>query len=150
MTMVRLRSGCGRDLDRLPWMHPSGLATTAIEAIAPRADRGPDLGGTDCSPSKQLSSLALGLRSRYLHAPTIIPVKKPLLDLYGDFVQPFLGTICPVHLIPNVCLQGLYAIFSCFELTRQLLSEIQRLLVVFLSRTGCAVNQAQDRLPRSL
>jgi hypothetical protein len=34
-----------------------------------------------------------------LHAPTIIPAKKPLLDLYGDFVQPFLGTICPVHLI---------------------------------------------------
>ena len=83
----------------------------------------------------------------YLHAPTIIPAKKPLLDLYGDFVQPFLGTICPVHLIPNVCLQGLYAVFSCFELTRQLLSEVQRLLVVFLSRAGCAVNQAQDRLP---
>jgi hypothetical protein len=53
--------------------------------------------------------MALGLRSRYVHAPTIIPAKKPLLDLYGDFVQPLLGTICPVHLIPNVCLQCLNA-----------------------------------------
>ena len=124
---------------------------TALVGCIPRgSDHGADLGGTDCSPSEQLSSLALGLRSRYLHAPTIIPAKKPLLDLYGDFVQPFLGTICPVHLIPNVCLQGLYAVFSRFELSRQLLGEIQRLLVVFLNRTGCAVNQAQDRLPRSL
>jgi hypothetical protein len=79
----------------------------------------------------ELSSLALGLRSRYLHTPTIIPAKKPLLDLYGDFVQPFLGTICPVHLIPNVCFQGLYAVFSCFELSRQLLSEIQTLVGSF-------------------
>jgi hypothetical protein len=75
-------------------------APNALLGCIPRgSDHGADLGGTDCSPSEQLSSLALGLRSRYLHAPTIIPAKKPLLDLYGDFVQPFLGTICPVHLI---------------------------------------------------
>ena len=34
MTVVRLRSGCGRDPDRLAWMHPFGVATTAIEVIA--------------------------------------------------------------------------------------------------------------------
>jgi hypothetical protein len=107
-----------------------GVATTAIEAIAPRPIAGADLGGTDCSPSNYLPWL-WGLRSRYLHTPTIIPAKKPLLDLYGDFVQPFLGTICPVHLIPNVCFQGLYAVFSCFELSRQLLSEIQTLVGSF-------------------
>jgi hypothetical protein len=59
----------------------------------------------------QLSSLASSLRSRCLHAPTIILAKKLLLDLYRDFVQPLLGTVSPVGLKPNVCLKCLDAVF---------------------------------------
>jgi hypothetical protein len=69
-----------------------------------------------------------------------------LLNLYRDLIQPSLGSVCPLLVMPHVCLKLPYSVLSGPELTGQLMSHRESLLVLCLGIIGRAVNQPQNGL----
>ena len=77
---------------------------------------------------------------------TVVPAKEFLLNLYRDLMQPSLGSIRPLLVVPGVCLKLPYSVFGGAKLSRQLVSHFDGLLVVCLSITRRPVEQP-PRLP---
>ncbi len=67
-----------------------------------------------------LSLLISGNRlwRRSLRGTTIVSAKEILLNLYRDLVQPPLGPVRPVLVMPNVCLELPYPVFGGAKLNR--------------------------------
>jgi MFS family permease len=61
-------------------------------------------------------------------------------------MQPSLGSICPVLMVPDVCFKLPYSVFGGAKLSRQLVSHFDGLLVICLSITRRPVEQPQDCL----
>jgi hypothetical protein len=53
-----------------------------------------------------------------LRRAIVVSAKEFLLNLYGDLIQPFLGPIRPVLVMPNLCLKLAHSAFSGSNLTR--------------------------------
>jgi hypothetical protein len=49
---------------------------------------------------------------RWLRGTTILPAKEFLLNLHRDLIQPPLGPVCPVLMVPDLCLKLSYPAFS--------------------------------------
>jgi hypothetical protein len=49
---------------------------------------------------------------RWLRGPAIVPSKEILLNLHRDLIQPLLGPIRPVLVMPNLCLKLSHPAFS--------------------------------------
>ena len=61
-------------------------------------------------------------------------------------MQPPLGPVCPVLMVPDLCLKLSYSVFSVSELSGQLMSRRESMLVLCLGIIGRAVNQPQNGL----
>jgi hypothetical protein len=57
------------------------------------------------------------LRRRWLRVATVVPAKEFLLNLYRDLMQPSLGSIRPLLVVPGVCLKLSYPVFSTSKLS---------------------------------
>jgi len=60
---------------------------------------------------------------------TVVPAKEFLLNLYRDLMQPSLGSIRPLLVVPGVCLKLPYSVFGGAKLSRQLVSHFDGLLL---------------------
>jgi hypothetical protein len=83
---------------------------------------------------------------RWLRLTTIVPAKKQLLNLYRDLIQPSLGPVCPLLVMPRVYLKVPYSVLSRPKLSGQLMSHRESLLVLCLGIIGRAVNEPQNGL----
>ena len=77
---------------------------------------------------------------------TVVPAKEFLLNLYRDLIQPSLGPIRPLLVMPGFCLKLPYPIFGAAKLSGQLVSHFDGLLVICLSITRRLVEQPQNCL----
>ena len=63
-----------------------------------------------------MNSLSLlagnSLWRRWLRGTAIVPSKEILLNLHRDLIQPLLGPIRPVLVMPNLCLKLSHSAFS--------------------------------------
>jgi hypothetical protein len=96
---------------------------------------------------KRLWRRRLRLRLR-LRGTSLIQTKELLLNLEGDSIQPSLGSVRPFLMMPEVGFQLSYSIFSGSQLSRQLMSHSESLLILRLSIRGCAMKQPQNGLGR--
>ncbi len=81
---------------------------------------------------------------------TIIGVKKSLLDLRRNLMQPFLGAICPILIISDVRLEAINLIASSSKLIGKFFSGLSRRLEVCLSGISRPVNQPKNGVPRQV
>ncbi len=83
----------------------SAISTPELQPARHRADfcarSGRKLVAT---ASSGLSPLAAQkrLRRRWLLGPTVVPTKEPLLNLDRDSMQPLLGLVCSLLVVPDV------------------------------------------------
>ena len=63
-------------------------------------------------------------------------------------MQPSLGSVGPFLMMPEVGFQLSYSIFSGPQLSRQLMSYSESLLILCLGIRGCAMKQPQNGLGR--
>jgi hypothetical protein len=83
-----------------------------------------------------------------LRGTSLIQTKELLLNLQRDSIQPSLGSVRPFLMMPEVGFQLSYSIFSGSQLSRQLKSHSESLLILRLSIRGCAMKQPQNGLGR--
>ena len=62
-------------------------------------------------------------------------------------MQPFLGAICPIFIVSNICLELIDPVLGSSKLIRKLLSGLTCRLEVCLSRVSRLVNQPQNGTP---
>jgi hypothetical protein len=85
---------------------------------------------------------------------TIVRTQKLLFDLRWNLLQPCLGTVRPILIASDVCLESIYLVVggsnliaAGLKLKRKSLSDFPRLLEVRGSRAGSPVNQPKNRIP---
>jgi hypothetical protein len=86
------------------------------------------------------------LRRRWLRGLTVVSAKEQSLNLYRNVIQPSLGSVCPLLVMPRVCLKVPYSVLSRPKLSGHLMGHRESLLVLCLGIIGRAVNQAQNGL----
>jgi hypothetical protein len=87
---------------------------------------------------------------RWLRGTAIVPSKEILLNLHRDLIQPLLGPIRPVLVMPNLCLKLSHPAFSGSNLPGKFVSHFYGLLAICLSSTSRSVQQAQNCLACSV
>jgi hypothetical protein len=80
----------------------------------------------------------------------VVLAEKSLLDLQGDLMEPPLGPIRPLLMVPDMGLKLAYPFLGGTKLGRQLVCHLERLLVVCLGSGGRPVNQSQNGLRRPI
>jgi hypothetical protein len=101
-----------------------------------------------------MNSLSLlagnSLWRRWLRRTAVVPSEEILLNLHRDLIQPLLGPIRPVLVMPNLCLKLSHPAFSGSNLPGKFVSHFYGLLAICLSSTSRSVQQAQNCLACSV
>jgi hypothetical protein len=83
---------------------------------------------------------------RLLQVTAVVLAEKSLLDLQGDLMEPPLGAIRPLLMVPDVGLELADPFLGGTKLGRQLVCHLERLLVVCLGSGSRPVHQPQNGL----
>jgi hypothetical protein len=99
---------------------------------------------------RPLRSHVSTLWRRWLRRTAVVPSEEILLNLHRDLIQPLLGPIRPVLVMPNLCLKLSHPAFSGSNLPGKFVSHFYGLLAICLSSTSRSVQQAQNCLACSV
>jgi hypothetical protein len=102
-----------------------------------------------CLIEAEPHAVKLGFLSRKIgdaatDALSIFCSKKPLLDLRGNMLQPPLGAVSSILMVPGIFLKLLNLRFGGAKLSRKLVRHVESTLAIGLSHIGRPVKQAQN------
>ena len=89
-----------------------------------------------CASIRPLRSHVSTLWRRWLRRTAVVPSEDSCSNLHRDLIQPLLGPIRPVLVMPNLCLKLSHPAFSGSNLPGKFVSHFYGLLAICLSSTS--------------